>query len=134
MSVATTPIEFRTNSRTFFQHVTKLYLSPITLLSFKLIIGFVSAYDIFLTIKYIDSLPMLELNPIGRWLMRLDSGPTCSLDQVACFVSAKFAGNFLCLSVIEMLGSWKRPAAVSAAFVVAALQLLLLGFLTSGTY
>lgn len=74
-----------------------------TLMLCKLFIGFVSAYDIFLTIKYIDFLPMLELNPIGRWLMVLDAGPECSLNQIAGFIASKFAGNFLVLVIIELL-------------------------------
>lgn len=102
---------------------------PFFLLGCQLLIGLVSAYDIFLTIKYVEYLPELELNPIGRWLMQLDAGPTCSLDQVACFVSAKFAGNFLSLAIIEALGRWKPTLAGSVAVVVAALQLVLLSFL-----
>lgn len=106
--------------------------SPWTLLVCKLTIGVVSAYDIHLTIKYVDSLPSLELNPLGRWLMSLDTGPNCDLKQIACFITAKFAGNFITLAVIELLSSWRKPAATAVAFAVAACQLLLLYFLIFG--
>lgn len=112
---------------------TVLY-STWTLLLCKLIIGFVSAYDIFLTIKYVDFLPMLELNPIGRWLMMLDCGPECSLNQVAGFIASKFAGNFLVLVIIEVLPHWKRSLAVYVAVAVAIFQLMLLTYLFFGTF
>lgn len=107
--------------------------SPLVLLICKLTIGLVSAYDIFLTIKYVESLPSLELNPIGRWLMQLDSGPECQLDQIACFITAKFSGNFITLTVLEFLGTWKRSIATVVAIAVAAAQLILLGFLVHGS-
>ena len=109
-----------------------LACSPWTLLVCKLIIGSVSAYDIFLTIKYVDFLPWMELNPIGRWLMQLDSGPECHLDQIACFVAAKFAGNFLTLAAIELLCCWKRSTASVVALAITVFQLMLFFFLTSG--
>jgi hypothetical protein len=107
--------------------------SPLVLLVCKLTIGLVSAYDIFLTIKYVESLPTLELNPIGRWLMQLDSGPECQLDQIACFITAKFSGNFITLALIEFLGSWRRSIATVVAISVATAQLILLGFLIHGS-
>lgn len=105
--------------------------SPWILLLCKLFIGLVSCYDIFLTIKYVTYLPDLELNPVGRWLMSLDSGPTCHLDQIAGFISCKFAGNFITLAAIEGLCYWKKQAATCVAVTVALAQLLLLYFLTS---
>ncbi len=98
----------------------------------KLLIGVVSAYDIHQTVKYVEFLPQLELNPIGRLLMGLDDGPQCDLQQVACFISAKFMGNFTCLVIIEMLSKWRPRLAVSVAIPVAAFQLMLLYFLVYG--
>ncbi|MFN3192124.1 MAG: hypothetical protein ACE361_16550 [Aureliella sp.] len=108
------------------------FASPWLLLSCKLIIGFVSAYDIFLTIKYYESLPAMELNPIGRWLMQLDTGPNCELDQIACFITSKFAGNFITLATLEFLSSWKRSIAIVVGVAVACAQLILLFFLIFG--
>lgn len=100
-----------------------------TLLICKLIIGLVSAYDIYLTVKYFESLPMLELNPVGRWLMSLDQGPECKLNQIAGFIASKFTGNFISLAAIELVAHWRYAAAVAVALSLAGFQLLLLGFL-----
>lgn len=109
--------------------IERLASSAAMLLCCKLVIGAVSAYDIFLTIKYFESLPAMELNPIGRWMMSLDDGPKCDLDQISCFIACKFAGNFIALSVIEALCSWKRYMATAVAFAIACFQLMLLYFL-----
>lgn len=106
--------------------------NPWTLLVCKLTIGAISAIDIYLTVKYVNSLPNLELNPLGRWLMKLDRGIECELQQVASFISAKFVGNFVALSVIELLCSWKRYLASSVAIALATFQLFLLFFLLYG--
>lgn len=103
--------------------------NPWVLLACKLTIGLVSAYDIFLTVKYFESLPMLELNPIGRWLMMLDTDCPCELSQIAAFIAAKFVGNFLALCVIELLAAWKPRISSAVALSVAGLQLILLIFL-----
>ncbi len=103
--------------------------SPYTLLVCKIIIGVVSAYDIHQTIKYVEYLPEMELNPIGRWLMSLDDGPRCDLQQAACFITLKFGGNFACLAVIEFVSSWNRALATTAALMVATFQMWLLFFL-----
>lgn len=108
------------------------FCNPWTLLLCKIMIGIVSVYDIYLTIKYVEYLGTYELNPVGRWLMGLDQGPECTLKQVAAFVSAKFAGNFIALSVIELLASWKRYIATAVAFPVVLFQLWLLYFLMFG--
>jgi len=112
--------------------VYRLLCNPWTLLVCKLIIGVVSAYDIFLTIKYVESLPMMELNPIGRWLMMLDDQTTCQLSQIAAFIASKFAGNFLALCVIELLANWKPKMSSAVALAVALFQLWLLYFLVFG--
>lgn len=110
----------------------RLLCNPWTLLLCKLIIGLVSAYDIFLTIKYVEYLPMMELNPIGRWLMMFDNQTTCQLSQIAAFIASKFAGNFLVLCVIELLASWKPRISTAVALSVALFQLGLLCFLLFG--
>ena len=115
----------------FRDAVLRFINNPWMLLVCKLTIGVVSAYDIFLTVKYFESLPMMELNPIGRWLMQLDSGPTCQLDQIAGFIAAKFVGNFVVLALIELMCQWKYGFASLAAGSVALAQLGLLYFLVT---
>ena len=105
-----------------------------SLLVCKFLIGLVSAYDIYLTIKYVEYLGNYELNPVGRWLMQLDNGPDCELKQVAGFITAKFAGNFIALSVIELVASWKRHLATAVAFPVVLFQLGLLYYLIFGAH
>lgn len=106
--------------------------SPWTLFVCKLVIGLVSAYDIHQTVKYVECLPQMELNPVGRWLMNLDDGPGCHLQETACFITAKFAGNFICLAVLELLSKWRSHVAIGVAVPVAGFQLWLLYFLIFG--
>ncbi len=114
------------------QRIEQIFNNPITLLCCKVVIGITSAYDIHQTIKYVEFLPQMELNPIGRWLMDLDRGPACDLQQAACFITLKFVGNFACLAILELLGTWRPRVATIAAVIVAGLQLVLLYFLVYG--
>lgn len=124
---------FQSNQRaTATELIRQLAANPWTLFACKSIIVSVSAFDIFLTIKYVESLPSLELNPLGRWLMNLDTDPNCELSQIAAFVTAKFTGNFLVLSILEWLCSWRRSWAAIVATAVAFCQLALLWFLIGG--
>jgi len=99
------------------------------LLACKCIILVVSAFDIYLTVKYVEFLPELELNPVGRWLLGVDKGPRCDLQQAAAFITAKFAGNVLVLAIIETLAhcGFRRVGFVAGA--VALFQILLGVFL-----
>ena len=110
-------------------------LSPWLLITLKMIIGLVSAYDVFLTIKYVEYLPLLEVNPIGRWLMGLEQemgpAPTCELAQIGGFIAAKFSGNFIALATIELIAVYRRSWAVVIAASIALLQLVLLFVLTN---
>lgn len=112
--------------------IEQLFCNRWSLLVCKILIGLVSAYDIYLTIKYVEYLGIYELNPIGRWMMNLDDSPKCELKQIAGFITAKFAGNFIALSVIELLASWKRYMATAVAMPVVLFQLGLLYFLIYG--
>lgn len=109
----------------------RIMCSTCALLLCKVIIGIVSGYDIFLTIKYVESLPWMEMNPIGRWLMDLNGdlslgGREASVQQTAAFISSKVAGNFITFAVIDGMAQWRRPMAAAIATVVASFQLCLL--------
>lgn len=95
------------------------------LLACKCIILVVSAFDIYLTVKYVEFLPELELNPVGRWLLGVDKGPRCDLQQAAAFITAKFAGNVLVLAIIEALAHWGFRRVGFVAGAVALFQILL---------
>ena len=99
------------------------------MLLFKAIILVVSAYDIYLTVKYVEYLPQLELNPIGRWLLGLDHGPTCCLQQAAAFITAKFTGNVLVVVALELLSSFGFRLVGIVAAAVAFFQVWLGFFL-----
>lgn len=99
------------------------------LLVCKCIILAVSTLDIYLTVKYVEYLPQLELNPVGRWLLELDHGPKYKLQYAAAFITAKFFGNVVVLAILEMLGHcrFRRVGVVAAA--VAVIQITLGAFL-----
>ena len=99
------------------------------LLACKCIILAVSAFDIYLTVKYVEFLPEMELNPVGRWLLGIDNGPRCELQHAAAFITAKFAGNVVVLGIIETLAhcGFRRIGYVAAA--VALFQVWLGAFL-----
>lgn len=107
--------------------------SLLFLWSFKAVILVVSAYDIYLTIKYLEFMPELEQNPIGRWLLGVDRGPMTGLQQAATFITAKFAGNVLVLAVLEALATWGFRLVGVVAGSVALFQIVLCGYLILAT-
>ena len=113
-------------SLTVFCDQLRLLLNSLCFLMLcKAVILAVSAYDIYLTVKYVEFLPQLELNPIGRWLLGLDQGPTCCLQQAAAFITAKFTGNVLVVVAIELLASCGFRLVGFVAGAVAFFQVLL---------
>ena len=85
-----------------------------------LAIGFISAYDTYLGIKFKSSLYLMEENPIGRWLITLDN------KDVALFMGLKFAGTVLVLGILCLLPNrYKIPSTISI-FII---QLLVLFYL-----
>lgn len=92
----------------------------------SLCIGLISAYDSYLTIKYFASLKALELNPVGRWMMGLDSGPIDGVSHIALFLGCKFAGTVIVLFVLQMIWFWRRRWSGVIALKVALFQLALL--------
>lgn len=91
----------------------------------SLLIGFVSAYDSYLTVMYVDSIQSLELNPVGRWMMGLDDPLNSYTPQIAFFLGCKFAGTVLVLFVLQILWIWRRHLSSMVALKVALAQTLL---------
>jgi hypothetical protein len=87
------------------------------------VIGMVAAMDTYLTLKYAHTLPQLERNPIGRWLMCLDTGPVCDLQQIAAFVTAKFVGTMLVIGTIQLLARWRAHLAGTIGLALAGFQI-----------
>ena len=102
------------------------------LLLSKTMIGCVSAFDTYLTIKYAESLDVYEQNPLGRWLMGLDQGPICETQQIAAFITAKFLGTLLALIAIQGLAFWRVRVAGLVATPLALAQLYLVVHLLLG--
>ena len=88
-----------------------------------LIIGLVAAYDTYLSVKFQDTLPLLEVNPLCRWLIAADEG------SVAILLGCKFAGTILALGTILLVYLCNRSMGVAVASVVAGLQGLVLMYL-----
>lgn len=89
----------------------------------------VSAYDVYLTIAYADTLLDLESNPVARMVMHLDEG-TFQRQDLATFIGLKCAGTAVVVVTLFLIAAYRRSTAILAASGVAIFQLLLLGFLT----
>jgi hypothetical protein len=100
----------------------------------SLIIGFVSAYDAYLTVMYVDSLQGMELNPVGRYMMGLDDPIIGENPQIAMFLGCKFAGTVIVLFVLQILWIWRRPLSSMVAMKVAFAQTLLACMLLFGPH
>lgn len=88
-----------------------------------LFVIFVSVLDGYLAICFRHELLRTELNPVGRWLIRLNGG------QVWLLIAAKFFGTVGAATLVLLLFSrWQRAGMVVVA-VMAAFQLWLLWFL-----
>lgn len=83
----------------------------------------VSAYDMYVSIKVRDVLYGHELNPVGRYLMRLDGG------DVALFMGLKAAGLVLVLGFLTALRSYRRGMAFGTTLALCGLQVWLLWYL-----
>lgn len=90
---------------------------------FWLFIIFVSVFDGFLALRYRHELHRTELNPLGRWLIRLNE------NQVWLFLAAKFAGTVASATAVLLIHSRYPRLGLTIATALAALQLCLLLFL-----
>ena len=80
-----------------------------------LFIGLVSAFDIYMSIKAQEYLFLIEMNPVGRWLIQHDGG------DIALFMGVKTAGTVLALGFLVWLyhlkKSWAWPSIVALSLV-----------------
>lgn len=91
-----------------------------------LIIGLVAAYDTYLSVKFQETLPFLEVNPLCRMLIAADEG------SVAMLLGFKFAGTVLTLGAILLVYQVHRRIGMAVATVVACLQATLFFYLSLG--
>lgn len=88
------------------------------MLGMRAIIVLASAVDVFWAIKVRDHL--IELNPMGQWLMQLDDG------DVSLFMACKLVGTILaCWLMGWMHLRWpKKALTITAGVMLAQLSLL----------
>ena len=101
-------------------------------------IGLVSAYDGYLTVRYQHLLHVLEQNPIGRWIMELDSnlvhdheyGYVVANRSLARFLGLKFSGTVVGLGLMLAVHRYKASLGLLITSVMAGLQALLALYLS----
>ena len=93
-----------------------------------LIIGLVSAIDVFYAIKYQETLIVLEENPIGLHLIEISNG------DISLFMGLKVAGTVLVLGFLQNafhLGDSKRRIVITKiTFGITLFQLWLFYYLS----
>ena len=95
-----------------------------------LVVGLVSAYDGYLTVRYQHMLHLFEENPVGRWIMDLDHGRVFNKDygyvvenqKVARFLGLKFAGTILSLAILLVVHRYKARMGLLISGIIASLQ------------
>jgi hypothetical protein len=91
-----------------------------------LFIMLVSVLDGFLSLRYRQSLPVLELNPLGRGLIAANDG------HVSYLLAVKFVGTVLACAILLLIHQTRPRLGLIICVAVAALQLCLLLFLIWG--
>lgn len=84
----------------------------------------VSVHDAILVVWNDNVIKDMEENPVGKWLINVQGG------DVWIFVWTKLAGTAIVCATLIKLQSWHRRIALHTVVVLAALQTLLLGYLT----
>ena len=86
------------------------------------LIGFISAIDVYYAIKFSRSLPTMEENPFGRYLIKIAGG------DVSLFIGCKVAGTVIVLGVLQnafLLGKEKTKLVHRITFGVFSFQVWL---------
>lgn len=83
------------------------------------------AIDVYFSVRLAKSLPEMEMNPIGRWLLRLDGG------SAALFMSVKWLTNLLMLLILILSHRSNPRFCTIATYVIAGFQAALLFVLWS---
>lgn len=59
------------------------------------LVGFISAIDVYYAIKFSASLPTMEENPFGKYLIRIAGG------DISLFIGCKVAGTVIVLGILQ---------------------------------
>ena len=98
------------------------------------VIGLVSSYDGYLTIRYHESLAQMEINPLGRSILQLDRDGGASATALATFLGLKFAGTVIVICALQGIFRGHRRIGLTSAIAVAIVQILLGFYLTFGEH
>lgn len=109
-------------------------MQEFALLACCAVIGLVSSYDCYLTIRYHDSLAQMELNPLGRTIMQLDQDGGHSAASLATFLGLKFAGTVVVILALQGIFRGHRRIGLTCALAVAGVQAMLGWFLAFGEH
>lgn len=89
------------------------------------IIAAVSLYDTYLIVRFADMIYMMEMNPIGRWLLEVANG------DVGVFVRVKLAGTFSVLCMLMFMKLRRSRMVFTITTSIASYQTGLMIFLTA---
>lgn len=125
--------EGRTKHQSQTYQPSKLIYGSYGLLAiYWLIIASVSIYDMHLTVKYASTLKSLEQNPIGRWLMHLDSIQHDVIPDTTLFLSFKSLGTIAVMLILAILIRQRARLGHPVAIGVTMFQLSLAWYLKYG--
>lgn len=86
-------------------------------------ISFVSAIDVYLTVRYQESLPEQEQNPFGLMLLGMSDW------EPSLLIGVKFMGTTMVLGFLTTLYAWNRRLGLTVTAAVGVFQLGLLWYL-----
>ena len=90
-----------------------------------LFIGWVSAYDAYLNLRY-PVTAQVEENPVAKWILEASS------DDVPLLIGLKFAGTLACHGLLVVVYLIRKRTAMLIAAGVASVQAMVLVYLTDG--
>lgn len=121
-----------------FAPIAELIQRPVAqeflLLACCAVIGLISSYDGYLTIRYHESLAQMEVNPLGRVILELDRDGGTSAAALATFLGLKFAGTVVVICALQGIFRGHRRIGLTCAVAVAMVQALLGLYLTFGEH
>ena len=89
-------------------------------------VGLVAAIDVYWSIINQEQLYQIELNPLGRFILKVSSG------DVAPFMGLKVAGTVIVLGALTMLYNYKRQWAWICMICMCIVQIFVLWMLFKG--
>ena len=89
-------------------------------------VGLVAATDVYWSIINQEQLYQIELNPLGRFILKVSSG------DVAPFMGLKVAGTVIVLGALTMLYNYKRQWAWRCMICMCIVQIFVLWMLFKG--